>query len=77
MSTRTKIDALFPAISLKTVSGNELVLGQPPQNYWQMMVIYRGLHCHFILLVWSDSLSSRNGWISNLSTLSCSWLRNC
>ena len=40
MSTRTKIDALFPAIFLKTNSGNELVLGHPPQNYWQMVVIY-------------------------------------
>lgn len=45
MSTQTKIDKSFPEISLQTLSGKSLVLGQPPQGQWQMLVMYRGLHC--------------------------------
>ncbi|MDQ7732183.1 peroxiredoxin-like family protein [Halomonas sp. SpR1] len=45
MSTLTKIDAPFPAIPLKTLSGEKLILGQPPRGQWQMLVMYRGLHC--------------------------------
>jgi len=45
MSTQTQIDKPFPAISLQILSGNSLTLGQPPQEQWQMLVIYRGLHC--------------------------------
>ena len=45
MSSHTKIDKPFPAISLHTVSGQSLVLGHPPQDQWQMLVMYRGLHC--------------------------------
>lgn len=45
MSNQAKIDKPFPEISLQTLSGEALVLGQPPQGQWQMLVIYRGLHC--------------------------------
>lgn len=45
MSTQTKIDKPFPALTLKTVSGSSLTLGQPPQGQWQLLVIYRGIHC--------------------------------
>lgn len=45
MSTQAKIDKPFPAISLQTLSGKPLVLGQPAQGQWQLLVMYRGLHC--------------------------------
>ncbi len=45
MSTQVKIDQPFPTLVLPTVSGESLVLGQPPQGQWQLLVIYRGLHC--------------------------------
>ncbi len=45
MSAHAKIDATFPAIALKTVTGETVTLGQPPQGQWQMLVMYRGLHC--------------------------------
>lgn len=45
MSTQAKIDKPFPAISLQTLNGQSLVLGQPPQGQRQMLVMYRGLHC--------------------------------
>jgi len=45
MSTQAKIDKAFPAISLQTLSGEPLVLGQPSKGQWQMLVMYRGLHC--------------------------------
>lgn len=45
MSTQAKIDQSFPALSLPTVSGKSLVLGEPPQGQWQLLVMYRGLHC--------------------------------
>ncbi len=45
MSTQTSIDKPFPTISLQTLSGKSLALGQPPQGQWQLLVIYRGLHC--------------------------------
>ncbi|MFB9867981.1 peroxiredoxin-like family protein [Vreelandella sulfidaeris] len=45
MATHAKIDAAFPVISLNTLSGETLTLGQPPQGQWQMLVMYRGLHC--------------------------------
>lgn len=43
--TQTKIGTSFPALSLPTLSDNALTLGRPPQGQWQMLVIYRGLHC--------------------------------
>lgn len=45
MSTQAKIDQPFPALSLPTISGKSLVLGQPPKDQWQLLVMYRGLHC--------------------------------
>ena len=45
MTAQAKIDAQFPEIALKTVSGETLILGRPPRGTWQMPVIYRGLHC--------------------------------
>ncbi|MGM0638059.1 MAG: peroxiredoxin-like family protein [Pseudomonadota bacterium] len=45
MPKQAKIDAKFPEIFLKTLSGEALMLGQPSQGQWQMLVVYRGLHC--------------------------------
>lgn len=45
MSTQAKIDKQFPGISLQTLSGKSLALGQPLQGQWQLLVMYRGLHC--------------------------------
>ena len=45
MTLKAKIDAQFPEIALQTLSGETVVLGRPPQGMWQMLVIYRGLHC--------------------------------
>lgn len=45
MSTQAKIDKPFPEISLQALSGEALVIGRPPQGQWQLLVIYRGLHC--------------------------------
>lgn len=45
MSMEIKIDQPFPALSLPTISGKPLVLGQPPQGQWQLLIMYRGLHC--------------------------------
>lgn len=45
MSTQAKIDQPFPAISLPALGSQEVVLGRPSEGRWQMLVIYRGLHC--------------------------------
>jgi peroxiredoxin len=45
MSTHAKIDKPLPAVSLQTLSGKSLTLGQPSQGQWQLLVIYRGIHC--------------------------------
>ena len=45
MSVQAKIDQPFPSVALQTLSGKSQVLGQPPQGQWQLLVIYRGLHC--------------------------------
>ncbi|MBS9405525.1 AhpC/TSA family protein [Halomonas sp. TRM85114] len=45
MSLQAKIDAQFPEISLQTLSGEAMVLGRPSQGQWQLLVMYRGLHC--------------------------------
>ncbi len=36
----------FPALTLKRLGGGELTLGKPSGDCdWQMVVVYRGLHC--------------------------------
>ncbi|HEY9136566.1 MAG TPA: peroxiredoxin-like family protein [Pseudomonadales bacterium] len=45
MSTQAKIDKTFPALSLQTLKGKSLLLGQPSKGQWQLLVFYRGLHC--------------------------------
>lgn len=45
MLISAKIDKPFPAISLQTLNGEAFVLGQPNREMWQLLVIYRGLHC--------------------------------
>jgi len=45
MAISTKIDAPFPTITLKTISNDTVVLGRPAPQRWQMLVMYRGLHC--------------------------------
>ncbi len=36
----------FPAITLPSVGGGELTIGQPSNGHdWQMVVVYRGKHC--------------------------------
>ncbi len=45
MLKQVKIDKPFPTLSLPSLSGKSLVLGEPPQGQWQLLVMYRGLHC--------------------------------
>lgn len=45
MTAHAKIDKAFPTILLPTLGDKEIMLGRPPQGQWQMLVIYRGLHC--------------------------------
>lgn len=45
MSTPAKIDKSFPALSLNTHNDEAFILGRPKQGKWQMLVIYRGIHC--------------------------------
>lgn len=45
MSTHAKIDKTFPALSLQTLNGKSILLGQPPKEQWQLLVFYRGMHC--------------------------------
>ncbi|TCO77871.1 peroxiredoxin-like family protein [Chromatocurvus halotolerans] len=45
MTTQVKIDKPFPQITLQALSGETVALGQPPERKWQLLVIYRGLHC--------------------------------
>lgn len=35
----------LPAITLPTVSGDEITLGQGQASDWHVVVVYRGLHC--------------------------------
>lgn len=45
MQTLQSGDA-FPKQTVPRLGGGEIVLGQPDQGHdWQMVVIYRGLHC--------------------------------
>ncbi len=47
MST-TKIEAgsTFPNISVKSLDGNDVILGRPVAGCdWQLVVVYRGRHC--------------------------------
>lgn len=46
MSKKIMAAAQFPELSLHTVNGGLVVLGQPdPQYTWKMIVVYRGRHC--------------------------------
>lgn len=45
MPVSAQINAPFPAFSLKTLDNDTVVVGRPASNKWQMLVIYRGLHC--------------------------------
>lgn len=45
MANQTKIDNPFPQTQLKTLSGAEVTLGKPTNDRWQLVVVYRGLHC--------------------------------
>lgn len=45
MSNQAKIDKAFPVTPLKTLGGSEITLGKPRNDRWQLVVVYRGLHC--------------------------------
>ncbi len=45
MSNHAQVDKPFPVTPLKTLAGTEVVLGKPQDGRWQLVVIYRGLHC--------------------------------
>lgn len=45
MSNHAQVDKPFPPIQLKTLSGAEVTLGKPEKDRWQLIVVYRGLHC--------------------------------
>ena len=44
--TTLEAGQIFPAITVKTLGGGEATLGSPEGGHdWQMVVVYRGLHC--------------------------------
>ncbi|PLW82012.1 thioredoxin peroxidase [Kineobactrum sediminis] len=45
MSNHAQVDKPFPQTQLKTLSGDEVTLGKPQNDRWQLVVVYRGLHC--------------------------------
>lgn len=46
MSTKLTSGGALPAMSLPLVGGGEATLGRPTQpGRWQVVIIYRGLHC--------------------------------
>lgn len=45
MSNLAIIDKSFPVTALQTLGGGEVTLGKPKEGRWQLIVIYRGLHC--------------------------------
>lgn len=45
MSNDAQVDKSFPQTQLKTLSGAEVTLGKPRDDRWQLVVVYRGLHC--------------------------------
>ncbi|MDZ7784259.1 MAG: peroxiredoxin-like family protein [Halioglobus sp.] len=45
MPNQAKVDKPFPITPLKTLGGTEVTLGKPVDNRWQLVVVYRGLHC--------------------------------
>lgn len=45
MTLQAHIDKPFPPTPLPTIQGEQLVLGQPAPGQWQLVVVYRGLHC--------------------------------
>lgn len=45
MPNQAKIDKPFPITTLKTLGDTEVTLGKPVDNRWQLVVVYRGLHC--------------------------------
>lgn len=45
MSNAAHVDKPFPQTQLKTLSGAEVTLGKPREDRWQLVVVYRGLHC--------------------------------
>ena len=45
MANQAIVDKPFPITPLKTLGGNDVTLGKPQSNRWQLVVVYRGLHC--------------------------------
>ena len=46
--TQTKLAAgdAFPKITVKSLEGDDITLGQPKEGTdWQMIIVYRGRHC--------------------------------
>lgn len=45
MSNSAQVDKPFPLTPLSTLGGTEVTLGKPRDGHWQLVVVYRGLHC--------------------------------
>lgn len=45
MSNDAQVDKPFPLTELKTLAGAEVTLGKPENDRWQLVAVYRGLHC--------------------------------
>lgn len=46
MSTKLISGGTLPALTLPLVDGGEITLGKTSRsNVWQIVIIYRGLHC--------------------------------
>lgn len=45
-STKLKAGEKFPKINVRSLNGENIILGNPSGNSdWQMVVVYRGYHC--------------------------------
>jgi len=45
MSNNAQVDRPFPRTPLGTLGGAGVTLGNPENDRWQLVVVYRGIHC--------------------------------
>lgn len=45
MTLQAKVGEKFPDVAVNVLDGKEIQVGQPSEGKWQLVVVYRGLHC--------------------------------
>ncbi|WP_166260634.1 peroxiredoxin-like family protein [Marinobacter salicampi] len=45
MTHHAKVGGTFPQISVAMLDENQIQVGRPTDGKWQLVVVYRGLHC--------------------------------